>query len=103
MKAWYGHALALAGERREALEVTREVLWLGETRGHFAYEAALVHGVLGDLDRAFELLNKARVQRSGWMSYLLVDPRLDILRTDCRFPQFVASIGLTRLNARQRG
>ena len=94
MKAWYGHALALIGGRREALAVASEVLKLGETRGHFAYEAALTHAVLGDMDLGFELLNRARLQRSGWMSYVLVDPRLDIFRGDLRFPEFLASVGL---------
>jgi TolB-like protein/Tfp pilus assembly protein PilF len=94
MKAWYGHALALAGERREARAVASEVLALGEKRGHFAYEAALIHAAIGDMDLGFELLNKARLQRSGWMSYILVDPRLDTLRSDPRFAQFAASISL---------
>ena len=94
MQAWYGHALARAGERREALAIASEVRALGETRGHFAYEAALIHAVLGDMDLGFELLNKARLQRSGWMSYILVDPRLDIFRSDPRFAQLVASVGL---------
>jgi TolB-like protein/Tfp pilus assembly protein PilF len=95
MRAWYGHAVARAGERREALEVAREVLALGETRGHFAYEAALIHAALGDLDLAFRLLDRARMQRSGYMSYLLVDPRLDMVRSDPRFEQLVASVGLS--------
>jgi TolB-like protein len=94
MKAWYGHALARAGERNQAREIAREVLTLGETRGHFAYEAGLIHAVLGDIDLAFELLHRARVQRSGWMSYILVDPRLDVVRGDPRFPNLLAAIAL---------
>jgi serine/threonine-protein kinase len=97
MKAWYGHALARAGERREALAVACDVLALGETRGHFAYEAALIHAVLGDMERGFELLNRARLQRSGYMIYILVDPRLDVFRGDPRFARFVASVGLEAL------
>lgn len=103
MRAWYGHALARAGQRREALAVAREVLTLGETCGHFAYEAALIHAVLGDMDLAFELLNKARLQRSGWMSYILIDPRLDIFRSDPRFLQLVDSIGLQGSGSRPSG
>ena len=53
-----------------------------------------MHSVLGDLDQGFELLNRARVQRSGWMSYILVDPRLDVIRHDPRFAQLLASVGL---------
>lgn len=94
MRAWYGHALARAGRRREALAIAREALKSGETRGHFAYEAALIHAALGDIDLGFELLQKARLQRSGWMSYILVDPRLDVVRGDSRFLQLVASVGL---------
>jgi tetratricopeptide (TPR) repeat protein len=94
MRAWYGHALAGAGDRHGALEIAREVLTIGETRGHFAYEAALIHARLGEMDEAFDLLNRARLQRSGWLSYLYVDPRLDVIRKDPRFSQFVAAVGL---------
>jgi serine/threonine-protein kinase len=94
MKAWLGHALALAGDRSSALAIAEEIRTIGETRGHFAYEAAVIHGALGDNERAFELLEKARVQRSGWMSYLLVDPRLDLLRSDSRFPEFLGAVAL---------
>lgn len=102
MRAWLGHAMALAGERQKALGIAKEILALGETRGHFAYEAALIHAVLGDSNRAFDLLKKARLQRSSWMSYVLVDPRLDVLRNDPRFPQFVASIGLTHRDLKRQ-
>lgn len=103
MQAWYGYSLALAGNHREARSMARVVLALGETRGHFAYEVALIHAVLGDFDTAFNLLNRARVQRSGWMSYILVDPRLDIVRGDPRFPQLVESVALKNRSSAPAG
>lgn len=50
-----------------------------------AYDIALVCAGLGWKDQALELLSQAYGERSGWITYLRVDPRLDSLRSDARF------------------
>jgi tetratricopeptide (TPR) repeat protein len=78
-------ALASDGERADALKVVGE---LGRRDGNgslFAYEIALVHLALGEKEIALDRLEAAVRQRSGWIAYRNVDPRLDPLRREPRF------------------
>jgi len=50
-----------------------------------AYDIALVCAGLGWKDQALDYLSRAHQERSGWMTYINVDPRLDPLREDPRF------------------
>jgi hypothetical protein len=47
---------------------------------------------LGD---AFRNVSQAYQERSGWMTYLKVDPRLDQLRGDPRFIDLLHRVQLT--------
>jgi hypothetical protein len=53
----------------------------------------MVYLGLGQKDRAFEWFEKAFVERSGWMAYLKVDPRLDPVRTDPRYADLLRRVG----------
>jgi serine/threonine protein kinase/tetratricopeptide (TPR) repeat protein len=57
---------------------------------------AFVYAALGDHDRAFVELNRAADQRSPILLWANVDPRLDALRTDSRYAQLAARIGLRK-------
>ena len=59
-----------------------------------SYDIALVCTGLGWNDQALEHLVKAHHERSGWMTYLKVDPRLDPLRGDGRFADLLRCVGL---------
>ena len=59
-----------------------------------AYDIALVCVGLGWKDQALEYLSQAYQERSGWMTYLNVDPRLDPLRSDSRFIDLLRRIRL---------
>ena len=85
MLAGLGHALAASQDRKEALRVGRELERLRGDKGLFAYEIGLIHGTLGDEEKAFMWLKRAVQERSGWIAYLRVDPRLDMLHDDPRF------------------
>jgi hypothetical protein len=80
MLAGLGHALASTEDRKEALEVARELDRLRGDNGLFAYEIGLIHAALGDDEKALLWLARAVQERSGWIAYLRVDPRLDRLR-----------------------
>ncbi len=54
---------------------------------------ALAYVFLGEKDQAFEWLEKAYAERSGWMVHLKVDPRFDSLRSDPRFADLVRRVG----------
>jgi hypothetical protein len=53
------------------------------------YEKAKLYAMIGDRDKAFMLLARARASRSGWLVYLAVEPALDKLRIDSRFARLV--------------
>jgi TolB-like protein/tetratricopeptide (TPR) repeat protein len=85
MLAGLGHALAILQDRREALRVAGDLQQLRANKGLFAYELGVIQAALGDHDHAFRWFAHAIDERSGWIAYLRVDPRLDALRTDPRF------------------
>lgn len=58
-------------------------------KGLFAYELGVIRAALGDHDHAFKWFTRAVHERSGWIAYLRVDPRLDALHTDPRFDRVV--------------
>jgi Tfp pilus assembly protein PilF len=58
------------------------------------YDEAKYYIGIGDKDHAFELLDQALAADSFHMTWLKVDPELDLLRDDPRFAQLVAKVGL---------
>jgi tetratricopeptide (TPR) repeat protein len=85
MLAGLGHVHAVLDDRREALRIARELERLRSEQGLFAYEIGVIHAALGDADQAFTWLRRAVQERSGWIAYLDVDPRLERLHSDTRF------------------
>ena len=66
------------------------------TRGYVpSYDIALICAGLGWKDQALGYLSQAYQERSGWMTYLNVDPRLDPLRSDPRFIDLLHRVRLT--------
>jgi TolB-like protein/Tfp pilus assembly protein PilF len=93
MLAGLGHALAVNQDRKEALRVARGLERSRGDKGLFAYEIGLIHAALADLDTAYEWLSRAVRERSGWVAYLRVDPRLEALHGDARFETLLANRG----------
>jgi TolB-like protein/DNA-binding winged helix-turn-helix (wHTH) protein len=89
-----GHALAVAGQRAEALAMLEDLRQLSATRYVSPYSVALVHAGLGDRDQALAWLDKAYAERSDYMAYLRLEPMLDSLRSDQRFVALVERVGL---------
>jgi serine/threonine-protein kinase len=89
-----GHGYASSGNRRKAQEVAQELVGIAKQKYVPAYETAVLYAGLGDKEQAFAWLEKGCTEHSGWMVYLNVDPRLDILHSDPRFTQLVRRIGL---------
>jgi TolB-like protein/DNA-binding winged helix-turn-helix (wHTH) protein/Tfp pilus assembly protein PilF len=58
------------------------------------YRYVEVYTRLGDLDAAFEWLDKAFEQRSSWIPTVHFDPILDPLRSDPRYDELVRRAGL---------
>ncbi|HEU4693150.1 MAG TPA: winged helix-turn-helix domain-containing protein [Vicinamibacterales bacterium] len=91
MLAGLGHALAASQERKEALKIARELDRLRGDKGLFAYEIGVIHAALGEDEKAFSWLTRAVQERSGWIAYLRVDPRLDRLHDDPMFNDLLAN------------
>jgi eukaryotic-like serine/threonine-protein kinase len=89
-----GHAYAAAGRRPQALKVLQRLEALSSKSYVSAFDIALIHLGLGDMDRAVEWLERAYQERSDGLVFLNVDPRLDRLRLDPRFGSLVRRVGL---------
>ena len=92
IKAELGHAYAIAGETTPALDILDE-LKRESTETHISsYDIAVIYIGLGRKDQALEALENAYQERSEWLRYVKVDPRLDPLRGDPRFEKLVNQV-----------
>jgi TolB-like protein/Tfp pilus assembly protein PilF/DNA-binding XRE family transcriptional regulator len=89
-----GHLYAIAGKAAEARAVFNELSARSNRVYVPAYDIALVCAGLGWKDQALDYLARAHQERSGWMTYLKVDPRLDPLRGDARFVELLRRVRL---------
>ena len=89
-----GHVHVAAGDRRAAERVIGELQQEAARRYVSPFEIALIYVGIGDTNRAFEWLDKAYADRSDLLVYLKVDPRLDPIRSDRRFGELVARVGI---------
>jgi TolB-like protein/Flp pilus assembly protein TadD len=89
-----GHLYGIAGKADEACLVYEELKARAERAYVPAYDIALVCTGMGWNDQALEYLARAHQERSGWMTYLKVDPRLDPLRHDARFVDLLRRVRL---------
>jgi hypothetical protein len=56
-----------------------------------AYELGVIDAALGETDHAFKWLTLAVQERSGWIAYLRVDPRLGDLHRDRWLTELIPS------------
>jgi eukaryotic-like serine/threonine-protein kinase len=93
-EAHLGYAYALAGKKKEARQVLSELEKIARERYVSAYYFAVIHLGLGERERAFDCLEKAFAERSGFLPFLNVEPMLDAIRTDSRFQDLLRRVGL---------
>jgi TolB-like protein/Tfp pilus assembly protein PilF len=84
------NALAVAGQREEALKILDRVEYVPWK----TFGAALVHTGLGEKDEAFRSLEKAIELRAPFVTLLKVDPRFDSLRGDPHFGNLLRKMNL---------
>ncbi len=87
-------ALAALGRREEAEEILARLE--SESRQQYvrAEYLAMGHAAVGQLDQAFEALERAYQARSAGLVYLHLDPGYEPLRLDSRYTDLVQRIGL---------
>ena len=86
---------AEAGRHEEARRLLRSLYEAGAMDTCPA-NLGLVHVALGEIDRAFEALNRGVDLRSQQMLWMQVDTRFDPIRADPRFQELMARVGLPR-------
>jgi tetratricopeptide (TPR) repeat protein len=92
----YAEALAESGDRRGATEVLARLLERAKAGYVSAYDIGLIYAALGDRNRAFEWLDKARSERAAFLPYITWDRRADSLRADPRFGILLQRLELTQ-------
>jgi DNA-binding winged helix-turn-helix (wHTH) protein/tetratricopeptide (TPR) repeat protein len=88
------HAYAVSGKTNKAQRVLAELKEQSKRRYISPFNIAIIYVALGEKDQAFEWLEKAYDERSLWMVFLKVDPRLDSLRATPDFANLLRRMGL---------
>lgn len=91
-----GHVYAISGDRPAALKILDQLKETSRRAYVNAFEVALIYAALGEKQMALQWLEKAYTERSDFMIYLVIDPRLDSLRSDPTFMALTRRIGLAR-------
>jgi len=90
-----GYVLARGGAEAEARILLDELTARAKEGYVSAVAFAMLHLGLSEHERALDWIERAREERRGWMAYLTVNPLLDPLRTEPRFREIVARMGLS--------
>lgn len=92
--AGLGHAYAIFGNKDEARAILDKLAVESKQSYVSPFDIALVYTGLGEIDQAFEWLEKAYEDRMGWLIWLNVEPKWDSIRADPRFKDLLRRIGL---------
>ena len=95
-ESYLGFAYAVANKRAEALEVLASLEDIDKERYVPAYNFAMIYAGLGDFDKAFDLMEQACKEHSGFLPFLKVEPAVNCLRGDSRFQDLLKRIGLLK-------
>jgi DNA-binding winged helix-turn-helix (wHTH) protein/tetratricopeptide (TPR) repeat protein len=93
MKTALARYCAQAGDTPRARALLDELVGLSSARYVSPYRLATIFSALGDSERAFAELERAVAERDLWLVWLAVDPMIDDLREDPRFPHLVRRVG----------
>ncbi len=93
--ATLAHVAAQRGDRTAAERIVDE-LTTRESAGEYISPVALATAYLGleDHERVFDALERAYVERRGWLAYLRVEPLLDPIRHDRRLDDLAKRLKL---------
>jgi eukaryotic-like serine/threonine-protein kinase len=87
------HALARCGDREAARKKLDAMHRKEATEYVWTPGMALAYGALGDMDRAFEYLERGYRDRAAFMSWLALLPFYDPMREDPRFAEMMRRVG----------
>jgi tetratricopeptide (TPR) repeat protein len=92
--SWLGRSAARSGLRAEALRVVDDLLQASRQRYITPWAIANASAGLGEHDRAFEFLDEAYAERSGWLVALRVPVLFGPLWEDSRFESLCRRVGI---------
>lgn len=97
-QAWHrlGYALHALGKLDEALEVHKRTMTFPQFAPTGAYNAACVHALQGNTDKAFEWLDKAVAVGMTNKQQFDGDSDLDSLRKDARFAKLMEKVAKSK-------
>jgi adenylate cyclase len=90
-----GHTYGLMGRRDEAAKMLEALRKQAQERYISPSMFAMVEFALGNKDRAFEYLDRAFEERSGWLLYFKVFPGFEDIRADERFTRLLKRMRFT--------
>jgi DNA-binding winged helix-turn-helix (wHTH) protein/TolB-like protein/Flp pilus assembly protein TadD len=93
-RALLGYAYGVAGKRNEARQVLEELQQVAKEKYVSPFPVAATYVGLGETDKAFEMLEKAYVERSWAMGMLKVNPIFDPIRSDQRYVELLRRMNL---------
>ena len=89
-----GYAYASSGNTAKARVVLQKLMSKARSAYVAAYLIAEIYAGLGEKDEAFRWLEKAYRERDAQIGYLALDPEMDPLRSDPRFPSLIQRLKL---------
>jgi len=92
--SYLAEVYATSGNRDEASKALSQLKEQSKHRYIDPYDIARIYIGLGEKDLAFQELEKGYEDRSFGMVWLKVDPLLDPIRSDSRFKDLLARVGL---------
>ena len=92
--AGVGDALAVAGKKAEAHNIIDELVRSSKSGNVSPFYIAEVYSTLGERDQAFESLEKAYQSRDDELTWIMIDPSLDNIRSDPRYADLLRRMGL---------
>lgn len=94
MIAALAHAQAVSGRKNLAEQTLQQLIEIAKEKYVSTYEIAIIYLGLDQKEHALDLLEKSYDERSSYLVYLRVDPRLDPLRSDSRFETLLKKMNL---------
>lgn len=94
MPLFLGLMRAVNNDKSGAREFLAKAHKIGKRRHICAYEVASVHSVLGEMDEAYDWMERSLTESSVCLTWLMTEPWMKSFRQDPRFPALVARVGL---------
>jgi tetratricopeptide (TPR) repeat protein len=87
------HVYAISGKKSKAERILN-TLKQKSAKNNLSYQIAEIYIGLGDKDQAFQWLDKAYQDRSEWLTWIAIEPKLDPIRADPKFERLLRRMNL---------